>query len=170
VGRIGTVIAALPLLVAAGAFLLILSPFILVALVVVWFRGIMVRRQFRQAFAARGTPAIVVYSDSPHWRDEFETRILPRLGARGVVLNWSERKEWRKRSTVPIRAYEHHRPSREFNPYALVFRPRGRPVHISFYSAFHDRKHGSSQALESTLAEFWSELDAASDAWKQSGN
>src|SRR5678815_4488078 len=43
----------------------------------------------------RGRDILFVYSDSPTWRDYIEQGILPYLGKRAVVLNWSHRKRWR---------------------------------------------------------------------------
>ena len=43
----------------------------------------------------RGRNILFVYSDSLVWHDYIEQRILPHLGERAIVLNWSERKRWR---------------------------------------------------------------------------
>jgi hypothetical protein len=42
----------------------------------------------------RGRYVLVVYSNSPIWREYFEAHVLPAVSSRGVVLNWSERKQW----------------------------------------------------------------------------
>jgi len=39
---------------------------------------------------AGGRDILLVYSDSPIWHDYIEERILPHLGERAVVLNWSQ--------------------------------------------------------------------------------
>lgn len=38
----------------------------------------------------RGRDILFVYSDSPIWRDYIEQRVLPCLGERAIVLNWSQ--------------------------------------------------------------------------------
>ena len=43
----------------------------------------------------RDRDILFVYSDSPVWHDYIEQSILPHLGERAIVLNWSERKRWR---------------------------------------------------------------------------
>src|SRR6185503_18999997 len=43
----------------------------------------------------RGRDILFVYSDSPIWHDYIEEQVLPPLGERAVVLNWSQRTRWR---------------------------------------------------------------------------
>ena len=69
----------------------------------------------------RGRDVLFVYSDSPIWHDYIEDVLLPLLGDRAVVLNWSQRKRWRV--SIARLAFHHFGGSREFNPLAVVFRP-----------------------------------------------
>ena len=48
----------------------------------------------------RGTRALVVYSNSPVWQSYFEAEVIPPLADRTVMLNWSERKQWKR--TLPV--------------------------------------------------------------------
>src|SRR2546430_3467987 len=63
----------------------------------------------------RGKDILFVYSDSPIWRDYMATEILPLVQDRAVVLNWSERKKWR-RWRLGVAVFHHFAGGREFNP------------------------------------------------------
>jgi hypothetical protein len=93
----------------------------------------------------RGRDVLFVYSDSPIWRGYIDDRIIPLLGERAVVLNWSQRKQWRP--SLARLAFGHFGGSREFNPLAVVFRPFRRTRTFRFWQPFRDFKHGHPEAL-----------------------
>src|SRR6516165_7972109 len=68
----------------------------------------------------RGKKALFVYSNSPVWQEYVAEQILPRLGQRAVLLNWSERRHWRLNLAVVV--FWYFGGSREFNPLGVVFR------------------------------------------------
>ena len=47
------------------------------------------------------------------------SRVLPAVGSRGVVLNWSDRKQWSYSLSVAL--FRFFGATREFNPLAIVF-------------------------------------------------
>jgi hypothetical protein len=101
----------------------------------------------------RGRDILFVYSDSPIWRDYIEGNVLPHLGKRAVVLNWSRRKHWRL--SVARLAFHHFGGYRQFNPLAVVFRPFHRSRTFRFWQPFKDLKHGHPEALERMESEFF---------------
>jgi hypothetical protein len=101
----------------------------------------------------RGRDVLFVYSDSPLWRDYIDQRILPRLGDRAVVLNWSERRRWRP--SLARLAFHHFGGSRQFNPLAVVVRPFRRTRTFRFWQPFRDFKHGHPAALHAMEREFF---------------
>jgi len=100
----------------------------------------------------RGRDVLFVYSDSSIWRDYIEERILPRLGRRAVVMNWSQRKKWR--FSIARLAFHHFGGNREFNPIAVVFRPFRRTRTFRFWLPFKELKKGRPQALHDMEREF----------------
>ena len=99
---------------------------------------------------------MLVTSNSPNWQAYVEANILPRLGDRAVVLNWSERQRWPSVAPWEGRFFRRFAGDREFNPAALVHRPDGKIEVIRFHRAFLDFKHGDDAALraaESALFE-----------------
>jgi len=44
----------------------------------------------------QGKRALVVYSNRPLWKADFEENILPRIYKKSIVLNYSHRKMWKK--------------------------------------------------------------------------
>lgn len=100
----------------------------------------------------RGRDILFVFSDSPVWHDYIEQHILPRLGERAVVLNWSQRRAWR---FSLARLAFHHFAGKQFNPLAVVFRPFRRTRTFRFWQPFRDFKHGDSEALHRMESEFF---------------
>jgi hypothetical protein len=86
-----------------------------------------------------------VLSDSPVWRGYMSAEIVPLVRGRGVILNWSERKKWRRWS-LAAHVFHIFGGRREFNP--LVFRPLRRAEVLRFWQAFKNWKHGNTGPLE----------------------
>jgi hypothetical protein len=156
---------AIPFLLLLSILLVVLSPVLVLAGLARKAYGAWLVRRFRREYASAGTVAILVYSQSPNWQAYIEEHVLPKLGHRAVVLDWSERRLWKRNATLPIRVYQHHRPGKEFNPYAMVFWPAGRPREVRFFQAFRDFKHGREHTLETALREFFDSLEGATKAW-----
>ena len=96
---------------------------------------------------------LFVYSDSPHWKAHIESRILPRLPANTVILNWSRRKQWSGLS-LPVVLFRCFAGERDFNPIGLVFE-RWRTVEdYRFWQPFRDARHGHTGSLEFVEAQF----------------
>jgi hypothetical protein len=104
----------------------------------------------------RGIDVLLVYSNSPIWQEYFETEIRPRLGARAVVLNWSERKQWR--AGLASMAFRFFGGSKEFNPLAVVFRPFRRARVFRFWAPLKAQKHGDAEPLERLEVELFNLL------------
>lgn len=105
----------------------------------------------------RGIEFLYVYSNSPNWQEYIERNILPRLPPRAILLNWSERKQWK--FSLATMMFWHFGGSREFNPMALIFRPFRWVKKYRFFKAFKDFKHGNSESLQKMEAEFFAILD-----------
>jgi hypothetical protein len=101
----------------------------------------------------RGRDILFVYSESPIWRDYIEKQILPHIGERAIVLNWSQRNRWRV--SVARLAFHHFGGYRQFNPLAVVFRPFRRTRTFRFWQPFRDFKHGNPEALRQMESEFF---------------
>ncbi|MBI4189629.1 MAG: hypothetical protein HY525_03725 [Betaproteobacteria bacterium] len=95
----------------------------------------------------RGRDVLVVYSDSPIWRDYMTGRIIPLVQERAVVLNWSERRKWPSWS-LAVRGFKAFGGEREFNPLVVLFRPFCTARIFRFWPAFKDWKHGHPEAVE----------------------
>ena len=158
-------IVLLPVVLLTFLVVLALSPFLLVYGVGRWLRGEWLVRRFRAEFARKGQYAILVYSESPSWQTYFEQHVIAPAGARAVVLNWSERRAWKEARSLPARVFLHFRPATDFNPYAIVFLPAGRPREVEFYRAFRDHKHGKERRLAQSLKELSAHLREADEAW-----
>jgi hypothetical protein len=93
------------------------------------------------------TPRLLfVYSDSPTWKNYIEGEILPYIQDRAVVLNWSERRNWK--SSLAVLAFRYFGGHRNFNPMALVFRPFRFVMTYRFFEAFKEFKQGDPKKVE----------------------
>ena len=143
---------------AVGLLLLmVLSPLIIVALTLHLFAGLFLHLAVWCCWCARGRYVLFVYSDSPIWHDYVEAHILPRLGERAVILNWSHRGRWRR--TLAVLAFRYFGGYRTFNPLALVFRPFCLARHFRFYEPFCEFKHGKTEAVAKMERELYDLLD-----------
>jgi hypothetical protein len=139
--------------VLAAAVLLAIPIGIIVFLAFV-LKSIVVHITIWTWWCARGRDVLLVYSDSPLWREYIELHILPHLRNRVIVLNWSERKRWSP--SLARLAFLHFRSYREFNPLVVVFRPFRRTRTFRFWKPFKDLKHGRPEALRTMEQEFFS--------------
>jgi hypothetical protein len=136
-------IVALPFVALAALAWLVLA---FALLVIVWL-----------TWLPRGQFALMVYSATPVWQPYFEAHVLPALGSRAVVLNWSERKKWGY--SLPVLLFRIFAGPREFNPLALVFRPLRWPRRFRFYRPFIAFKHGRPSEVEQLRDELIQVLD-----------
>jgi hypothetical protein len=141
----------------AWPLLLVLLPLVILAFVLWLAAAIVLQLLVWTAWCSRGRYALVVYSNSPIWQEYFEQRVVPAVGGRGVVLNWSERKRWSY--SLPVALFKLFGGTREFNPLAIVFQPLAWPRRFRFYNPFQAFKHGRPQEVEEMRREFLAVLD-----------
>ena len=102
--------------------------------------------------------ALFVYSDSPIWKDYIEREMLPYLRDRAVILNWSERKNWK--NSLAVLAFRYFGGYRNFNPIGIVFRPFRFVKTYRFFEAFKNFKHGDTKKVEGIKKNFFENLEA----------
>ncbi|MFL5620169.1 MAG: hypothetical protein ACJ79A_17455 [Gemmatimonadaceae bacterium] len=104
---------------------------------------------FRAAYAGSGKDVVVVYTDSPHWKEYIETRWLPRWGDRAIAFDRS--KPWRV-DQPEARLWRAVAGAVEHTPVVIVVPPSGRVQIVRFFLAFRDHKHGREQRLREAEA------------------
>lgn len=95
----------------------------------------------------KGKDVLYVSSDSPIWKEYMETEVFPLVATRAVVLNWSARSEWPRRSFA-VRVFRTFGRKRDFNPMVILFRPFQRAKVFRFFAAFREWKHGNTAPIE----------------------
>jgi hypothetical protein len=136
---------------------IVLIPLAIVGLVLWLVGSLLVLTAVWLTWCPRGRYALVVYSNSPVWQKYFETQVLPSLGARAAILNWSERTRWDL--TFPVVLFRLFGGGREYNPVAIVFEPLLWPRRFRFYKAFRSYKHGRPEEVERLRRDFFTLLD-----------
>ena len=135
---------------ALGPLLFVIA--LAVAAVIVW-RYVLARQRaiaaFRAAYAGTGKDVVVVYTDSPHWKEYIETRWLPRWGDRAIAFDRS--KPWRE-DQVEARLWRAVAGTAEHTPVVIVVPPRGKVQIVRFWLAFRDFKHGKDKRLREAEA------------------
>lgn len=104
------------------------------------------------ALGVHGRDVLVVYSNSPHWQRYFEDSVIPSIGERASVLNWSERSRW-PRFGWRVTAFRWFAGHREFNPIVIVFKNLRWPRCFRFYRAMHDAKHRNFASVHRVVGE-----------------
>lgn len=100
---------------------------------------------------------LFVYSNSPTWKEYIEREILPYLRDRAVILNWSERRNWK--NSLAVMAFRYFGGYRNFNPIAFIFRPFHFVRTYRFFEAFKAFKHGNAERVEVLKRELFNEVD-----------
>jgi hypothetical protein len=106
---------------------------------------------------------VFVYSNSPTWKDFIETDLLPSIRDRAVILNWSERRNWR--NTLAVLAFRYFGGYRNFNPLGLVVPRFRRAKTYRFFEAFKEFKHGNPEKVEKIKQEFLKILNSQNTRW-----
>ncbi|HEX6588449.1 MAG TPA: hypothetical protein VF039_05455 [Longimicrobiales bacterium] len=153
--RVGIALSCLilgPLFLVGLVFFALIAPFTVIPHALEKRRLL---RWFRQTHAREGRFVLFMTSDSPHWHDYIETRVLPRLEPHVVVMNWSRRAEWRTAKPPEARMLEIWGGPAAFNPLAMVIPDEGKPEVIRLWKPFRDLKHGKPQALDAALARLY---------------
>jgi hypothetical protein len=136
---------------------LVLLPLVVVAGVLWLLAAVLLQLLVWLTWCTRGRYALVVYSNSPIWKAYFEEHVLPAVGSRGVVLNWSERTRWSYSLAVTL--FRFFGGTRQFNPLAIVFRPFSWPRRFRFYGPFQAFKHGRPDTVEDMRRDLLHVLD-----------
>lgn len=138
---------------AAGALGPLLFVVVLAVLAAIVWRYVLARQRaiaaFRAAHRATGKDVLVVYTDSPHWKEYIETRWLPRWGDRAIAFDRS--KPWRE-DQVEARLWRAVAGTAEHTPVVIVVPPHGKVQIVRFWLAFRDFKHGKDKRLREAEA------------------
>jgi hypothetical protein len=126
-----------------------------------WFQDIRLGLRVRKDWLSRGKSVLFVYSDSPNFKGYVESNILPKIGERAMILNWSERSRLKWDETLEARVFWHSTGVRryfekgkkkwageDYCPLAIVFTPWWSPKVIRFWQAFKEFKHGKDAGLK----------------------
>jgi len=132
------------------ALLVLILPFILPLALI----GLILHLLFRAVlyllvwslWLPKGKDILLVFSQSPVWHEYMVTHVLPLIEQRAIVLNWSERSNW-KRWSLAVAVFRNFGGSREYNPMILLFRPLHAVRTFRFWYAFKDWKHGDSESV-----------------------
>ena len=143
-----------------GACLLVIlfSPLLLLLLLCMTLYGIALHLAIWLWWCTRGKYVLFVYSNSPHWQPYIESRVLPALENRAVVLNWSERATWPTWSLAQM-AFRFFGGDRNCNPIAIVFRPFRFCRTFRFWGPFKEFKRGKPEAVETMVINLFAYLD-----------
>jgi hypothetical protein len=147
-------IVSVPVIFAVVILLIPLLPLLIIAWVTY---GIFLQAVIWLCWCLRGPRVLLVYSESPKWQDHIETKLMPNLPRSVVVLNWSERRTWRRYS-LSVMAFRFFGGSHEFNPIIVVFRPFRWATTFRMFKAFKDLKRGNPKPLATIESELFLHL------------
>jgi hypothetical protein len=154
INRLWQVVLNIPAIVLLGILFAAIMPFVLAVFLADW---LFIHIAIWSIYCTRGTHVLFVHSNSPNWQDYVQKHLLPELPEASLILNWSERSTWNRRS-LSVQVFRHFGGDREFNPMAVVFRPFRRTRTFRFWQAFRDYKHGKDRELKKVEADFLAAL------------
>ncbi|MBI5093250.1 MAG: hypothetical protein HZB26_12525 [Candidatus Hydrogenedentes bacterium] len=157
---IAVVTKAIPAIIAAASVTILAG----VAIIMAIADGIRARLDLvkaRSLWRPMGIQGVLVYSNSPHWKEYVETNWLPSLRDRFVLLNWSEKQQWPQ--SLEVRLFRRYCGGRKYfdenyNPAIILLRETRHPLVFKFFYAFRDAKHGNLAALENLERTLFREL------------
>lgn len=129
---------------------IILFPILIIIGTLYYSWGLLLSFAIWIIWGLRGHNILFVYSDSPIWTNYIQEKILPHINRKAVILNWSERKQWKP--SLAVLAFKYFAGRQNFNPMAIVFRPFRLNKEFRFYKAFKEFKHGKTENLEKMRA------------------
>ena len=135
--------------------LFVLTPLLLIVLVWWLLTSLALYLLVWLFWCTRGKDILFVYSDSPIWHDYIEQHIIPQIQTRSIILNWSLRRHWLRRLSLPSLVFRHFGGSREYNPMAVYFPPLRLHRSFRFWNAFRDWKHGNAASLQRVEEDFF---------------
>src|SRR5512139_930313 len=96
-----------PIKTAFGILLfLLIYLLVLPFLIPGYLKGTYLRLKFHNAALRQDRFVLFVYSDRQIWKPYIEQNILPPIQEHAILLNWSERNQWDKRSRA-VQAFRH---------------------------------------------------------------
>ncbi len=98
------------------------------------------------AGSIRHSRVILVYSDSPKWKSQIETQIIPSLPQNALILNISK-PGLGLHANFDYRQYKYWAGSKEYCPMVILRRPFRKPLLFRFYKAFRNSSSGDSAEL-----------------------
>jgi hypothetical protein len=148
-------LAAVPVARFGAAGLVVAIP---VSLLFGRWRVLRAAQHFRRMHGVGGRDLLIVYSDSPHWKEYIESRWIERWRDRVVILNRSD-PHWNARPEATL--WRRVAGRNEHTPTAIVVPDQGRPQIVRFYSAFRENKHGKHALLIERERDLEARLDAS---------
>src|SRR5262245_38261158 len=100
---------------------LVAVPFLVLLLPPYFDIGSLVLAAICVTWMPRGKDVLFVSSDNPVWGSYMAEQVLPMVRDRAVILNWSERKQWRRFSISRI-AFRMIGGRNNYNPIVIQFR------------------------------------------------
>jgi hypothetical protein len=107
----------------------------------------------------KGRFILFVYSDSSTWKDYVETKILPRIEARSVVLNWSTRREWEAQMQFEMRLYDQWAGPGGFVPVAMIFPITAKARVYRLWQRSDNPKHGKDKVSKEAEKSFFEAME-----------
>ncbi len=114
-----------------------------------YLRGLWLVEEFKNIYGSVGKRILLVYSDSPNWKEYIDNNWIPILYEYSVILNWAERSKWGNNASLEVQVFRHWKTEKEYNPMAILFPIKGKIKIIRFFKAFRDYKHGKQSQLKS---------------------
>jgi hypothetical protein len=116
---------------------IVVLPLAAIALVALPLLDLFLFVRWQLTFGRRGIRALIVYSDSPKWKEHFEQEVLPLLKEKAHVVNTTHQPQWRGSSGAARSVHRRWGGHKNHTPVVIWFPPiAGKVKVIRFYQAY----------------------------------
>ncbi len=98
----------------------------------------------------KGKNLLILTSESPIWSGYFQHNVIEKYEDKAHILNWSERKAWKKFSIL-VWLFNSFLGTQEHTPSVILFSPWYQPKIFRFWRPFKEFKHGKPNDVETML-------------------
>lgn len=144
----------------------VLSPLILLVITIAFLYRLSVGLIVNIKWIPKAKYLLVIHSNSPNWSAYVNDHLIPAVKENAVLLNWSERKSWSRKSLAThvfhaFVGYSEHTPS------VVLFDPWWKPKVYRFWKPFKAYKHGKPQEVDELFQKLLFDLNEFSERSKR---
>jgi hypothetical protein len=148
-------------------WMILLSPLLIIwipvalmlALICIAGKSLYLRTLVITRWKKKGINVLLIYSDSPHWKERIENEIIPQIKDQAVILNTSISQAWGDQEKFADKIYSFFGGRKDMKPMAIVFHGFSNFKDFRFYQAYQKFKKGNDRELLKVESDFLGDIE-----------